>query len=320
MRRLIPVSWCSPLGCVTTTGPAAPQEGWDAPATDETGVLSIGLESSRACHQGFEVVLRVETADGQVLDSVLWTDFVQSLGATTRGFLHSGLRGGRPRRCARRLAEVNVGIARRPRSDLEGDLPCELPVEVGAGERVEVEVSFDGSTECLRLARTSSPSVGNRNQPVTRNVPGWQGHLDSVSSPAPDVGRGTIALRLLFEVARPAWRWSTYRCDGRRVFTNTVFGYLAPTSSSPSRGGRGGRDRMGRGHPRHLAFITRLLAARAPSASRSWPSGAHRRRLRRHLPTRSTSRRGGWPRGSGPRPTRSGRGIPHALGAVVFDS
>lgn len=144
-------------------GGAVPEEGADAPASDDdasdddasgTGTLVIGIEEVEGVFiEGFEAGFRIETPDGGVVDSFLWTDYVASLDSgDLEAFYESTYEVEVPAGEVRILAEVNVGIGPPPSvPDVDGDLPCELTVEVPDGERVEVEANFSGESDCVRL-------------------------------------------------------------------------------------------------------------------------------------------------------------------------
>lgn len=142
---------CGDDGGASGAGDAGGGDGGDAATT---GTLAVGLEELEGILiEGFELGLRVETAEGEVIDSILWSEFVESLGTDdVEAFYDSVYEVEVPSGEVVVLAELNVGIGPAPSvPDPDGDLPCRLPVEVGAGERVQVEVSFDGSADCLRL-------------------------------------------------------------------------------------------------------------------------------------------------------------------------
>ena len=101
--------------------------------------------------EGFEVGLRFEDADGAVLDTVLWSDFVSSQdGAAAQDYYGSVLEQSVPAGPVVVLAAVNIGIGPPPETpDLDGELRCRLELEVPEGETVEVEVLF-ADEDCLR--------------------------------------------------------------------------------------------------------------------------------------------------------------------------
>jgi hypothetical protein len=103
--------------------------------------------------EGFEVGLRFETPDGEVIASTLWSDFVESLDSESiEAYYDSVLEQDVPAGTVVVLASANVGIGPPPEvPDLDGDLRCRLEVEVPAEARVDVEVTFDDPADCLRL-------------------------------------------------------------------------------------------------------------------------------------------------------------------------
>lgn len=119
-----------------------------------TGTVAVHIEEVAGPFiEGFEVGLRFETADGEVLDTVLWSDFVASQDSDSLdAFYDSVLEQEVPAGEVVVLATANVGIGPPPEvPDLDGDLDCRLPVDVLAGGRVDVEVTFSGDGDCLRL-------------------------------------------------------------------------------------------------------------------------------------------------------------------------
>lgn len=130
-----------------------------------TGTVLVRLEPVAGVFiEGFEVGLRFETTDGEVIAATLWSDFVQSLGRTDLdAFYDSVLTQPVPPGVIRVLAEANVGMGPGPViPDLEGDLPCEVTLDVGPNTEVVVEVSFDGSDDCLHVIPSEDSS---REQP-----------------------------------------------------------------------------------------------------------------------------------------------------------
>lgn len=125
----------------------------DSTADHETGTLAVRLEEIDGVFiEGFEIGLRVETPDGEVLDALLWTDFVASLDRNDiDAYYDSVYVLDVPAGDIVVLADVNVGMGPAPSvPDLESDLPCRLVVHVPPGGRVEVQATFDDSTRCLR--------------------------------------------------------------------------------------------------------------------------------------------------------------------------
>ena len=126
----------------------------DADAEAPTGTVAVAIEAvDGVLIEGFELGLRLETADGEVLDQVDWNRFVAAEGAgTVEAFYETVYEREVPAGTIAVLAQVNVGIGPPPEPvDLAGDLNCRLEVEVPDGGRVEVEVALDPEGDCLRL-------------------------------------------------------------------------------------------------------------------------------------------------------------------------
>jgi hypothetical protein len=103
--------------------------------------------------EGFDIGLRFETGDGEVVAALRWSDAVRAstphppLDAYYRTVLEQAM----PAGAGAVLASVSIGAAAGPATpDPAGPLDCRLDLDVGPGERVAVEVSFTGS-DCLRL-------------------------------------------------------------------------------------------------------------------------------------------------------------------------
>lgn len=153
MRKLLLV-----LALVTTVAVTACGDSSDAVTTggpdSGTGVIAVQLEElDGAFVEGFEVGLRFETLDGEVIGSTLWSDFVASMpDASLDAFYDSVLEQEVPAGTVVVLASANVGIGPPPEiPDLDGPLRCRLEVEVPQDGRVDVEVTFDDPDACLRL-------------------------------------------------------------------------------------------------------------------------------------------------------------------------
>jgi hypothetical protein len=141
-----------------TTGGTLPELA-DPPTTDsataERGTINVRLESVEGVFiEGFEVGLRFETPDGDVIDSMLWTDFVNSLGEPDiDAYYTSVLEQPVPAGGVVVLATANVGAGPGPVvPDLDGELQCRLDVDVPADGSVDVVVTFSGTDDCLQLA------------------------------------------------------------------------------------------------------------------------------------------------------------------------
>jgi hypothetical protein len=124
-------------------------------ATDGRGTINVRLETVEGVFiEGFEIGLRFETPDGEVIDSTLWSDFVNSLGdPDIDAYYSSVLEQEVPAGEVVVLATVNVGIGPAPEvPDLGGELRCRLDVDVPADGSVDVVVTFSGDDDCLQLA------------------------------------------------------------------------------------------------------------------------------------------------------------------------
>jgi hypothetical protein len=141
-----------------STVAGSPDETTTTTEASGTGTVAVSLEPVDGMFtEGFEIGLRFETADGEVIDKTLWTDFIQSLPETASGgidvYYDSVLEQPVPAGDVIVLASVAIGMGPGPVApDLDGDLDCRLPVTVPADGRVEVEVSFDSSAgDCLTV-------------------------------------------------------------------------------------------------------------------------------------------------------------------------
>lgn len=141
-----------------TTGETLPEVAEPTPTdtpTDERGTINVRLEEVEGVFiEGFEIGLRFETPDGEVIDSTLWSDFVVSLGdPDLDAFYSSVLEQDVPAGDVVVMATVNVGIGPAPEvPDLAGELQCRLDVDVPADGSVDVVVTFSGDADCLQLA------------------------------------------------------------------------------------------------------------------------------------------------------------------------
>ena len=128
--------------------------GDDAAGTGGEGVVAVHLEQlDGILIEGFELGLRFETVDGEVLDTRLWSEFVEGLDdPRIEAFYDSVLEAEVPAGPVVVLAELvqSIGGPIEP-PDLSGDLTCRLEVDVPDGGRVEVEVSFSGEPDCLSV-------------------------------------------------------------------------------------------------------------------------------------------------------------------------
>ena len=118
-----------------------------------SGVIAVHIEELDGVFvEGFEVGLRFETPDGEVIGSTLWSDFVESRADASLGaYYDSVLEQDVPAGTVVVLASANVGIGPPPEiPDLDGPLRCRLEVVVPQDGRVDVEVTFDDPDVCLR--------------------------------------------------------------------------------------------------------------------------------------------------------------------------
>lgn len=131
---------------------AADEDG--APDAGATGTLSVRLEEVEGVFiEGFEIGVRIETPDGEVIDSFLWTEEVADLAAADiDAFYTAVLERSVPAGDVVVLADVNIGMGPAPETpDLEGPLPCSITVDVPADGSAAVEIAFS-DTDCLRKA------------------------------------------------------------------------------------------------------------------------------------------------------------------------
>lgn len=129
----------------TTSGKGGPASG---------GIVAVRLEGIGGhFREGFEIGLRFENAEGEVIAATLWGDFVQSQGILSLdAFYDSVLEQVVPMGEIVVLATVNVGQAGAAvPPDLDGDLKCRLEVQVPESGRVDVEVGFSNHENCLRV-------------------------------------------------------------------------------------------------------------------------------------------------------------------------
>jgi hypothetical protein len=138
-------------------GPSTPTT--DQPVTQPTdaqatGVVAVHLEEVQGFFiEGFEVGLRFETSDGTPIAATLWSDFIVQSHPEPKleDFYTSVFEQTVPAGPIVLLAEANVGIGPGPViPDVDGELRCTLELDVPAGGRVDVEVTFSGDANCLR--------------------------------------------------------------------------------------------------------------------------------------------------------------------------
>jgi hypothetical protein len=125
-----------------------------ADAEAPTGTVAVAIEAvDGVLIEGFELGFRIETADGEVLDEVVWNEFVAAEGdGTVEAFYETVYEREVPTGTVTVLAQVNVGIGPPPEPvDPAGDLNCSVDVDVPEDGRVEVEVALDPAGDCLRV-------------------------------------------------------------------------------------------------------------------------------------------------------------------------
>lgn len=126
----------------------------DAPEPTETATINVRLEElDGIMTEGFEIGLRFETTDGEVIDSTLWSDVIVAQGDSDPNAFYDGvLEQSVPAGEVVVLATVNVGIGPPPEvPDLDGDLRCRLVVDVASDSSVDVVVTFSDEDDCLEL-------------------------------------------------------------------------------------------------------------------------------------------------------------------------
>ena len=119
-----------------------------------SGTINVRLDKVEGFFiEGFEVGLRFETPDGEVIDSTLWSEFVVAQGdPDLSAFYESVFEQDVPAGEVVVLASANVGDGPAPEiPDLDGDLRCRLVVDVPADGSVDVVVTFSGDDDCLEL-------------------------------------------------------------------------------------------------------------------------------------------------------------------------
>ena len=125
----------------------------DGQPSDTAGTVNVSLEPIDGFFiEGFEIGLRFETPDQEVLASFLWTDVVAALDDPTIEDYYDTVH---PQPVTAGevvvLATVSIGVGPAPVTpDLDGPMQCRLVVEVPEGGEVDVEVSFEQSN-CLAL-------------------------------------------------------------------------------------------------------------------------------------------------------------------------
>lgn len=125
----------------------------DADGDPPHGTLALRVEEVDGVFvEGFEIGIRVENADGVAFLTTLWSEEVAEQGdGGVEAFYDTVAERSVPVGEIAVLATVNVGTGPPPAvPSLDGPMDCRLPLEVAAGERVEVEIDFSGTADCLR--------------------------------------------------------------------------------------------------------------------------------------------------------------------------
>lgn len=123
----------------------------------EAAVIELRVEDVDAVAvEGFEAALRIETADGEVLERLLWTDLVAAQDPSTPvsayDLVHEQVV---PPGEIVVLAQVALGIGPPPATpDLDGELPCEVNLELAADDVAVIELRLVDSPDCLQLIET----------------------------------------------------------------------------------------------------------------------------------------------------------------------
>ncbi len=153
---------------------ASEGEGFNSAADAGPGEVQVRLEEvDGAFIEGFEIGLRFETGDGELIASLLWSDFVASTGRTDLdAYYDSVLSQAVPAGTVRVSAEVNIGAGPAPSiPDLSAELRCLLVVEVDPGAVVGVEATFNDSADCLRVVPGADTSITTTSITTTTTSP-----------------------------------------------------------------------------------------------------------------------------------------------------
>lgn len=135
----------------STTEPD-PGDDVETEAGAEAGTLKVRLAPVEGFFiEGFEVGLRFETSDGEILYTTLWTEYVRAQDDDSiEAYYETVLSRAVPAGDIVVLATANVGLGPGPViPDPNGTLDCRLVVAVPAAGEATVEVSFTGNGECL---------------------------------------------------------------------------------------------------------------------------------------------------------------------------
>jgi hypothetical protein len=182
-------------GVVVRTGPAAGIGGsQDAGAQDRYGTISVQLEQIDGLFiEGFEVGLRFETNDGEVIATRLWSDLVAESADPDTGeaefdaWYDSVLTQQVPVGAVVVRSVLVTGMGPPYPVDVEGELPCRLDVDVAPGETVAVEVRLDGERDmrCLRLLDESAPATTTTSETPVTTMPLTTTSIDSSPTQGP---------------------------------------------------------------------------------------------------------------------------------------
>ncbi len=145
---------CSNDGRIATTSEDTIVQSINTDINQATGVVAVRLEQIQGFFiEGFEIGLRFETTESEVIATVLWSDFVRSQGNPQLGtYYDSVLEQPVPAGDVVVLATVNIGDATPPEiPDLYGDMQCRLEIQVPNQEKVEIELRFSGGNDCLQV-------------------------------------------------------------------------------------------------------------------------------------------------------------------------
>ena len=156
-RSLVTIALALGLSTLACGSGDTAEEG-DRPTGDTDGdpphgTVAVGLEEVDGFFiEGFEIGLRYETGDGTVVGSTLWSEAVAERGDDRiEAFYDTVVDQPVPAGDVVVLASVRLGVGPPPETpDLDGPMDCRLELTVPAGARVEVEVDFSGTADCLR--------------------------------------------------------------------------------------------------------------------------------------------------------------------------
>ena len=131
-------------------------------AANAPGEIRVRLaDAGRFYTEGFQIDLRFETGEGEVIASTSWTGSLASSGPTDMDGYYDSVRSQPvPAGTIRIWGEVDLGVGPGPSiTDPSGDLRCLLTVKVAPGEVVTVEASADDPADCLHLIPSGDPDL-----------------------------------------------------------------------------------------------------------------------------------------------------------------